>query len=243
MLARRKLRKRQQRRLFMATTRVEFETRTGKKASGELAVPAAAGKAPAVVLIQEWWGVNDHIRSLLERLAEGGFLALAPDLYHGKVTKDPGEAGRLMTALDHAQALQEIEAAAQYLQGHERAGGRVGVMGFCMGGMLTFRAAETISDFFCAVPFYGAPSPAEYNVSKVRAPILAHFATRDGWAKPEVAEQIQKNLTARGGSMTLHLYEADHAFVNDTRPDVYSPENAKLAWERSLAFLHTHLDP
>lgn len=226
----------------MATTRVQFETRTGKQASGELAVPAGTGKAPAVVIIQEWWGVNDHIRSLLDRLAGDGFLALAPDLYHGKVTRDAGEAGALMQALDHALALEEIEAAGQHLLRHERAGGRVGVMGFCMGGMLTFRAAESISDFSCAVAFYGAPPPDQYNVSKVRAPILAHFATRDAWAKPEVAEQIQKNLTARGGTMTLHLYDADHAFVNDTRPEVHSPENAALAWDRTLKFLHTHLD-
>jgi carboxymethylenebutenolidase len=229
--------------MSIATTRVEFETRSGKKASGELAIPAGAGKAPSVVLIQEWWGVNDHIKSILSRLAADGFLALAPDLYHGKITKDPEEAGKLMTALDHEQALEEIEAAAMYLTGHERAGGRVGVMGFCMGGMLAFRSAERISDFSCAVPFYGAPPPDQYNVSKVRSPILAHFAGRDQWAKPEIAEAIQRNLTARGGTMTLHVYDADHAFANDTRPEVYSPENAKLAWDRSLAFLHQQLDP
>src|SRR5690349_6378374 len=131
--------------------------------------------------------------------------------------------------------------AAQYLAGHERAGGRVGVMGFCMGGLLTFRAAETISDFACAVPFYGAPPADKYNVSKVRAPVLAHFAARDQWATPANAEQIMNNLNARGGSMTLHVYDAEHAFVNDTRPDVYSPENATLAWDRSMKFLHTHL--
>lgn len=227
----------------MSAKRVELETRTGERSSGELVEPVGEGKAPAVVLIQEWWGVNDHIRSLLARLAGDGFLALAPDLYHGKVTKDAGEAGQLMQSLDQRRALEDIEAAAQYLLGHPRSGGRVGVMGFCMGGMLTFRAAESISDFSCAVSFYGAPSPEQYNVSKVRAPILAHFAKRDGWAKPEVAEQIQRNLTARGGTMTLHLYDADHAFVNDTRPEVYSPENATLAWDRTMKFLHTHLDP
>lgn len=226
-----------------ATTRVEFETKSGKKASGELAVPAGAGKAPSVVLVQEWWGLNDHIRSLLGRLAAEGFVALAPDLYHGKVTKDAEEASKLMTALDRGQALEEIEGAAQFLLAHERAGGRVGVMGFCMGGSLSFRAAETISDFSCAVPFYGAPPAAEYNVSKVRAPIQAHFAGRDQWATPANAEQIMKNLNARGGTMELFVYDADHAFVNDTRPDVYSPENAKLAWERAMKFLHTHLDP
>ncbi|MBK8254225.1 MAG: dienelactone hydrolase family protein [Polyangiaceae bacterium] len=226
----------------MATTRVEFETKFGKKAAGELALPSGTNKAPAVVLIQEWWGVNDHIRTILNRLADEGFIALAPDLYHGKVTKDPGEAGSLMQSLDQVLALEEIEAAATFLGGHPRAGGRVGIMGFCMGGMLTFRAAESISDFHCAVPFYGAPSPDQYNVAKVRAPILAHFAERDQWAKPEIAQQIQKNLTARGGTMTLHVYDADHAFFNDTRPEVHSPENAQLAWTRSVQFLHTHLD-
>lgn len=225
-----------------ATTRVEFETKTGKKTSGDLAVPAGTGKAPAVVLIQEWWGVNDHIRSILKRLAAEGFLALAPDLYHGKVTKDPDEAGKLMSKLDWGRAIEDIEAAATYLLAHERAGGRVGVIGFCMGGALTFKAAEQISDFSCAVPFYGVVPADQYNVAKVRAPILAHFSKTDQWAKPEVAEQIQKNLTARGGTMTLFQYDADHAFFNDTRPDVFSPENAKVAWERSIKFLHTHLD-
>jgi carboxymethylenebutenolidase len=100
-----------------------------------------------------------------------------------------------------------------------------------------------IGDLACAVPFYGAPPPDQYDVSRVRAPIMAHFATRDGWAKPEIAQQIQQSLTAKGGRMTLHLYDADHAFMNDTRPEVYSPENAALAWERSVKFLHEQLDP
>ncbi|MEZ4295839.1 MAG: dienelactone hydrolase family protein [Polyangiaceae bacterium] len=225
----------------MATTRVEFETRTGKKASGELALPAGADKAPAVVVIQEWWGVNPHICSILDRLAAEGFIALAPDLYHGKVTTDADEAGKMMQSLDHALAVEEIEAAASFLGAHPRAAGRLCVLGFCMGGMLTFRAAEQISDFACAVPFYGVPPADQYNVSKVRAPILAHFSKTDPWAKPSIAEQIQKNLTSRGGTMTLEVYDAEHAFMNDTRPEVYSPENAKLAWARTLTFLRTHL--
>ncbi len=225
-----------------ATTRVEFETKWGKKTSGDLALPAGSGKAGAVVLIQEWWGVNDHIRSIAARLAAEGFLVLAPDLYHGTVTKDPEEAGKLMGSLDWGRALEDIEAAATYLLAHERAGGRVGVLGFCMGGALTFKSAETISDFSCAVPFYGVVPADQYNVSKVRAPILAHFSATDPWAKPAVAEQIMKNLTARGGTMELYVYDAEHAFFNDTRPEVYSPDNAKVAWERSLKFLHTHLD-
>ncbi|MFO0590838.1 MAG: dienelactone hydrolase family protein [Polyangiaceae bacterium] len=227
----------------MATTRVEFERRFGKtKASGDLAVPAGDGKVPAVVLIQEWWGLNDHIRDVAQRLANEGFLTLAVDLYHGTTTKDPAEAARLSTELDRESALDDIEAAAMYLADHPRAGGRIGVIGFCMGGSLTFRALERISDFNCGVPFYGVPPADQYNVAKVRAPILGHFSRTDPWAKPEIAEQIQKNLTARGGTMTVHVYDAEHAFMNDTRPEVYSPDNAKLAWQRSLDFLHQQLD-
>jgi carboxymethylenebutenolidase len=225
------------------TTKVELETKSGKKASGELVVPSGTGKAPCVVLIQEWWGLNDHIRSLLSRLAADGFVALAPDLYHGKVTADANEAGQLMTALDRGQALEEIEAAARFLRAHERSSGKVGVMGFCMGGSLSFRAVEASGEIACAAPFYGAPPAAEYDASKVKAPIEAHFAGRDQWATPANAEKIQKAIEERGGEMTLHVYDADHAFVNDTRPEVYSPENAKLAWERALKFLHSHLDP
>lgn len=227
----------------MATTRVEFDLRFGKtKASGDLAVPAGDGKVPAIVLLQEWWGLNDHIRDIAERLANEGFLTLAVDLYHGATTKDPEEAAKLSTALDREAALDDIEAAAMYLADHPRARGRIGVMGFCMGGSLTFRALERISDFNCGVPFYGVPPADQYNVAKVRSPILGHFSRTDPWAKPEIAEQIQRNLTARGGTMTVHVYDAEHAFMNDTRPDVYSPENAKVAWQRSMEFLHQQLD-
>ena len=226
----------------MTTTRVEFEKKFGGKASGDLAVPAGDEKVPAVVLIQEWWGLNDHIRDIAQRLAKEGFLTLAVDLYHGTTTKDPGEAAKLSTDLDRETALDEIEAAAMYLADHPRARGRIGVIGFCMGGSLTFRALERISDFSCGVPFYGVPPAEQYNVAKVRAPILGHFSRTDPWAKPSIAEQIQRNLTARGGTMTVHVYDAEHAFMNDTRPEVYSPENAKVAWKRSVDFLHQQLD-
>jgi carboxymethylenebutenolidase len=219
--------------------RITFSTRSGE-ASGELVVPAGGGSAPGVVLIQEWWGVNDHIRALLDRLASAGFVALAPDLYHGRTTRDPAEAGQLMTALDKPRALEEIAGAVRHLASHERTNGKVGVMGFCMGGALTFAAAATIPGIGAAVPFYGIPSPAP-DYAEVKAPILAHFAARDGWAKPSDAEAIQRQLTARGQAMELHVYDADHAFMNDTRPDVYNPDAAKVAWERSIAFLKAHL--
>lgn len=220
--------------------KVTFSSRSGAQASGELVLPAGDGKAPAVVLIQEWWGVNDHIRSLLDRLAAAGFVALAPDLYHGTVTRDPEEASRLLNALDKPRAVEEIAGAVSYLAGHPRSNGKVGVMGFCMGGALTFASAAMIPEIGAAVPFYGIPSPAP-SYADVSAPIMAHFASRDGWAKASDAEALQRQLQGLGKSMELHVYDADHAFVNDTRPEVYAPEAAKLAWERSVAFLSRNL--
>ncbi|AUX38692.1 protein usf [Sorangium cellulosum] len=220
--------------------KVSFPAKNGSSATGEIVWPKQDGKAPAVVLIQEWWGLNDQIRSLLDRLGAAGFVALAPDLYHGKLTKDPTEANRLMTELDKPRALDEIAGAVSFLAGHERTNGKVGVMGFCMGGALSFAAAATIPELAAVVPYYGVPSPAP-DYSRVKAPILAHFAAHDGWATPAAAEAIRKELAARNQPMELHVYDADHAFANDTRPDVYNPDAAKIAWERSIEFLKQHL--
>ncbi len=225
----------------MATTKVTFAAKSGASTTGEMATPAGTEKAPSVVLVQEWWGVNDHIRSLLDRLAAAGFVALAPDLYHGKVTKDAAEAGKLMTELDGDRSMDEIAGAVAWLKAQPRSNGKVGIIGFCMGGAFSFRAAANVPEIDAAVPFYGIPDPAKADYAKVKAPIQAHFAGRDQWAKPERAEAIKKQLDARGQPMELHVYDADHAFVNDTRPEVYAPEAAKLAWERATSFLHRHL--
>lgn len=220
---------------------VSFESTRGTAARGEIEVAEGHTKAPGVVLIQEWWGLNDHIRSMMGRLSKAGFVVVAPDLYHGRSTKNPDEAAQLMGSLDFSLALSEIGGAAAYLRGHERCTGKVGVMGFCMGGALSFAAATQVPGLSAVVPFYGIPGAEHADYSKVTAPILAHFATRDGWAKVEGAEAILEGMKARGQAMELCVYEADHAFMNDTRPDVYSAEAAGLAWERSMAFLHKHL--
>jgi carboxymethylenebutenolidase len=222
-------------------TRVDFSAKSGEKASGELALPTGEGKAPALVLIQEWWGVNDHIRSLADRFAAAGFLVLAPDLYEGKTTKDPNEAGKLMTELDGAKAMDKIAGAVAFLEQHARSNGKVGVTGFCMGGAYTFAATSAIPHIGAAVPFYGIPPADRLDFSKMKAPILAHFASRDQWAVPAKAEEIAKQVNAAGGNARVEVYDADHAFVNDTRPEVYAPEAAKLAWQRSVDFLHQHL--
>jgi carboxymethylenebutenolidase len=186
--------------------------------------------------------VNDHIRSLLERLAAEGFLVIAPDLYHGKSTRDPEEASKLMTALDTLRAVKEIGGAVDFLRTHERSTGKVGVLGFCMGGALTFASACHIEGLGAAVPFYGIPPAEKVDYSRVTAPILAHFASRDGWAQPERAREIQQQLESFGKtSMRLEIYEADHAFMNDTRPEVYHPEAAALAWSRTVEFFRQNL--
>jgi carboxymethylenebutenolidase len=220
---------------------VQFDAKSGSKAEGEIAEPPGSGKAPGVVLIQEYWGVNDHIRSLVDRLAAAGFVAFAPDLYHGKVTKSADEAGKLMGALDWKRALDEIAGAEKFVASHARCNGNVGVMGFCMGGALSFAASENVPGFKAVVPFYGLKSADEFDASKVHAPVMAHFAKRDPWAKPEYGEKVAQKMKAAGKSMELHVYDADHAFVNDTRPEVHSAESAKLAWDRSVKFLQQHL--
>jgi len=224
----------------MATT-IEFKAKSGAAASGAIALPEGSGKAPGLVLVQEWWGVNDHIRSLADRFAAAGFITLAPDLYHGQATKDPAEAARWMNALDGKQAMDDIAGAVAALAAHPRANGKVGITGFCMGGAYTFAATSAIPELAAAVPFYGIPPVERLDFAKMKAPILAHVATRDEWVTVARAEEIKKGIDAHHGSMKLEIYEADHAFFNDTRPEVYAPAAAKLAWERTIAFLHAHL--
>lgn len=202
--------------------------------------PTGSEKCPAVVLIQEWWGINDHIRSLADRLAKEGFLVLAPDLYHGKVAKDASEAGKMMTELDTLQAVREIGDAVKTLKAHARSNGNVGVIGFCMGGALSLASACHVEGLCAAVPFYGLPPAEKVDYAKVTVPILMHVAKKDQWVTVEKAEALKKELESLGKKITLEIYEADHAFVNDTRPEVYDEKSAKLAWDRSIAFLKKH---
>jgi carboxymethylenebutenolidase len=213
----------------------------GANLEGEIAEPSGSGKTGAVVLLQEWWGINDHVRSLVDRLAAEGFVVVAPDLYHGKIAKDAGEAGKLMTELDKARAVQEIGAAVQYLREHPRSSGKIGVTGFCMGGALTFSSAARIPGLAAAVAFYGLPGDG-IDWSSVTAPLQAHFARKDQWATVDGAEKIKKAIEAAGKTtMELHTYDTDHAFVNDTRPEVYDEKSAELAWSRMVDFFKKHL--
>ena len=223
------------------TTNVTFEAKNGGDVSGLVDEPSGQGKAPALVLLQEWWGINAHLQSIASRLAAEGFVVVTPDLYHGKIAKDATEAGQLMTALDTLQAMQEVAGAAVFAKEHPRSNGKVGVIGFCMGGALAFAAATHVEGLSAVVPFYGIPPADKVDYAKVTAPVLAHFAKNDDWATVEKAEGIKRQLDALGKPMQLEVYDAGHAFVNDSRPEVYDEKSAKLAWQRSVEFLKKHL--
>lgn len=218
---------------------VNFNSKSGTAASGELAAPDGTTKSAAIVLIHEYWGVNDHVKSVAARLADAGFLVLAPDLYHGKIAETADEAKKMVSELDRTVSLDEIAGAVAFLTSHPQSNGKIAVIGFCLGGALALAAACLFPGIAAVVSFYGIPPAADYT--KVTAPILAHFAKKDGWAKPELAEAIKKQLDGLGKSMELHVYDADHAFFNDTRPEAYDAAAAKLAWDRTLVFLRKHL--
>lgn len=216
------------------TERVKIPSSTGDL-SGVLAVPADDTKSPGVVVLQEWWGINDQIQSVAQRWAAAGFLALVPDLYHGQVAKDAEEAGRMMKALDFGKAVQEIGAAVAHLQAHPRSTGKIAVTGYCLGGALSFATAVNVRGLAAVVPYYGLPGDLDW--SKIDAPVQAHFATTDDWATVAGAQKIKDAVTV---PMELHVYDAQHAFANERRPDVYDEAAAKLAWDRTLAFVREH---
>ena len=211
-----------------------------------LARPHSAGRpAPAVVVIQEWWGLNDHIKDIAQRLAREGYAALAPDLYSrlgNKVTRDPNEAAGLMNALSSQAALRDLNAAVSYLKTQAFVEPlRIGTVGFCMGGTFALTMATHNSDIKAAVPFYGKVPPLE-SLDYLLCPVLYHYGAKDAWVTRQEVDRLQQGLERYGKPGQVCVYpEADHAFFNDTRPDVYRESDARLAWDRTLQFLAQHL--
>jgi carboxymethylenebutenolidase len=208
---------------------------------GEMAEPEGSGKAGGLVVVQEWHGLNPQMKAKVERFAAAGYLALAPDLYHGKVATNDEQAAEYMQALDWNAAVGEIGKAVAHLRAHPRCSGKVGILGFCMGGALSFAAGRYVSDLACLVPFYGVPQVPATELAKIPAPIQAHFAKKDDWAKPEAAEKIRDAVTGAGGTMDLFVYDAGHAFMRDGDPGHFDADASKTAWARTLEFLKEHL--
>lgn len=213
---------------------------------GFLARPAAATtRVPAIVIIHEWWGLNDHIKDIARRVAQAGYVALAPDLYSrmgNKVATDAAEAARLMESLSSQAALRDLNAATKYLTQQPFVDcPRIGVVGFCMGGTLALTMAAHNSDLKACVPFYGKVPPSE-TFRYLLCPLLYHYGAKDGWVTKQEVERLQQGLIQQGKPGAVHIYpSAGHAFFNDTRPDAYSAPDAKFAWERTLQFFREHL--
>jgi carboxymethylenebutenolidase len=219
---------------------ISFPQTSGKSAQGYLA-EAADPKAPGVVVIQEWWGLQGQIKAVCDRLAAAGLTALAPDLYGGKVVPyhDSAAANAAMAALDFVAATdQAVRGAAQHLAAR---GGKVGLTGFCMGGAVTIIGAVRIPELSAAVCFYGIPPAAVAAPKDVRVPLQCHFADQDDWCTPEVVAAFEKELRAAGKRFELHRYPGHHAFMNSDRAEVYDDAAAKLAWDRCVAFFRKHL--
>ena len=223
---------------------VTFTRPDGKPCSGYLVEPAGGKTAPGLVVIQEWWGVNDHIKSVADRYAARGFRVLVPDLYRGKVGLDAKEAEHLMGGLNFADAAgQDIRGAVQYLK---QSSAKVGVTGYCMGGALTILAAVFVPEVDAAVAWYGFP-PLEYvDASKITAPLMGHFALHDGFFKIEQVDQLEQKLKAAGPRYTFHRYDAGHAFASDD-PIIHTvglkknEAAAEAAWKRTLDFFEQNL--
>jgi len=213
--------------------KIEFKRPDGGSTGGYL---AEAGKGrPGVIVIQEWWGLNDQICGVADRFARAGFNALAPDLYKGRVTQQPDEANHLMDGLDFVGATnQDIRGAAAHLAG---TGSKVAVMGFCMGGALTIAAAAHVPEVSAAVCFYGIPPAQLASPADIRIPFQAHFASKDDWCTPAAADALEKAMRDAGRSPEVFRYDAAHGFFNERRGDVYDAGCAEQAWERMMGFL------
>ena len=214
----------------------------GRTADGYLAKPPS-GRGPGVIVIQEWWGLVDHIKDLTDRFAREGFVALAPDLYHGERTKSPDQAGKLLMALNIAETAKDLRGTASYLRSlRELQPKRVAAVGFCMGGQLALFGATAHPDVIdAAVDFYGIHPKVNPDVSKLSGPVLAHFGRRDKSVPEAAANALIERIEAAGKTVEAHFYDADHAFFNDTRPEVYDSKSAELAWQRTLEFLRSAL--
>ena len=221
----------------MKTESLSFDT-AGGSTGAYVALPDTAGEK-AVIVIQEWWGLNDHIKDITGRYAEEGFIAIAPDLYRGKVAANPEEAGRMMRDLKIEDGLDTITNALN--SAREKYGlSHFGITGFCMGGTYALRAACELEGFSAAAPFYG-DIPPEDILKNLTTPTIFISGTKDGWINPEKVAELED--AAERYELPVHSvkYEADHAFFNNTRPEVYDETAARDAWALVIGFFNDKL--
>src|SRR5512134_2057732 len=225
---------------------ISFKRPDGQSVQGYLAEPAAGAQAPGLVVIQEWWGLNAQIKGVADRMAASGYRALVPDLYRGKVAVEANEAEHLMTNLNFGDAAgQDVRGAVQHLKSSSA---KVGVTGFCMGGALTLLSVANVPEVDAGVVWYGFP-PLEYiDATKIKAPILGHFAIDDVPFPIATVDKLEEKLRAAKVSFEFHRYKAQHAFANETAVGAnklpiteYNPQAAEQAWQRTMVFFGKHL--
>jgi len=221
-------------------TRVKFNRADGKPAEGYLAKPAGP-YAPALVVVQEWWGVQEQIKGICDRYAAAGYEALAPDLFNGKTIPyhDVEAARREMGALDFSDATDNIiRGAASYLK---NTGVRVGLTGFCLGGAVAIIGAVRIPEFSAAVCFYGLPPASVADPANIQIPTQAHFANADNWCTPALVNEFEVASKKAKASVEILRYDAAHGFMNEERQNAHDRTCAALAWQRTLSFWEKHL--
>jgi carboxymethylenebutenolidase len=224
---------------------VEFPA-DGRTAAGYLAEPES-GSGLATIVLQEWWGLEEHIRNVCDRLAAEGFFALAPDLYRGQSTTKPGEAQQKMMAMSMQAAEQDMCGAADFLSSREGVQGNgVGSVGFCLGGGLSVWALATCPKVTAAASYYYVMAHGKPDFSGLKGPVLGHFGTADEFITVDAAKQLESEIRSAGGDVNFHYYDgATHAFFNDIdRPErvgVYDPDAAQASWERTVSFLRSAL--
>jgi carboxymethylenebutenolidase len=225
----------------MAGVMVEYPS-NGGTANGYLATPSGGG--PGVIVVQEWWGLVPHIKDVCDRFAAAGYVALAPDLYHGETAKSPDEAGKLMMALHIDEAEKDLRGAVQFLLAHEATTSeKVGTLGFCMGGALSLYAASKNTQVGACVIFYGIHPNVKPDLASLQAPVLGIYAELDAFVTPAVVHELERQLKEHGKSAEFHIYPAvNHGFFNDQRPEVYNPAAAEDAWNRVLKLFAEHLE-
>ena len=215
------------------------------EADGYLALPT--GKGSAVMVVQEWWGLAPQIKSVCDRLATEGFVALAPDLYHGEIAEhtEMDKAGKLMGSLPPERAADDMSGAINYLISHSSVVGEtVGVLGFCMGGMLSLIIATQEKRVAAVAPFYGAPLGKDQpDWENLEARVEGHFASNDDFFPPELVAGLEQTLKEMGKNVTFHIYpQSGHAFANEENPlGTYNQELSEIAWQRTLELFRQEL--
>lgn len=220
---------------------VEFSS-NGHECRGYLATPGD-GSGPAIVVIQEWWGLVPHIEDVCDRFAASGFLALAPDLYHGEKASSPNDAQKLMMELDIERANAEILGAGNYLLSlPECSSSRFGVVGFCMGGALAQYAGTSSDEVGAVVSFYGGFKKVTPRWENLNAPTLLIYGSSDAGVPASKGIELQKTLRGMGKLVEVKIYDAGHAFFNDTRPEVYDEEASNSAWIETIELFRRSLE-